>query len=93
MYEAYFKSVLAALERALRAVAPGGAAALFLGNATFGGVEVPFHAVFAEHLSRRGWRPETLYADEIKRRKLFRGRRNVSPEGIRFEYLLVLRRV
>jgi DNA modification methylase len=89
--EIYFKSVLHVLGKAMSQIEPGGRAAIFIGNATFSGVEFSFHQIFREHLGRHGFEFERLLADEIKSRRLFKGRLNPSPNGITSEYLLVLR--
>jgi len=88
----YFRSVLFALEKVMRKLQAGGIAAIFVGNATFSGVEFPFHQIFREHLGSRGFTYERLLVDRIKGRRLFRGRQNPSPNGISSEYLLVLKK-
>jgi len=89
--EIYFKSVLHVLGKAMSQVRTGGRAAIFIGNATFSGVEFSFHQIFREHFGKQGFQFERLLADEIKSRRLFKGRLNPSPNGITVEYLLVLR--
>jgi len=71
---------------------PDGIAAIFVGNATFSGIEFPFHQIFREHLETKGYVFDRLLIDKIKGRRLFRGRQNLSPNGIASEYLLVLRK-
>lgn len=92
-YDTYFKSVIYALERVLERLKPGGVAAIFVGNATFSGVEVPYYKVFKEHFESKGFKYEGLLIDEIKARRLFKGRKNPSPNGIEREYLLILRKL
>jgi hypothetical protein len=89
--EIYFKSVLHVLGKAMSQVKTGGRAAIFIGNATFSGIEFSFHQIFREHFGQQGFQFERLLADEIKSRRLFKGRLNPSPNGITVEYLLVLR--
>ncbi|MEM0135342.1 MAG: DNA methyltransferase [Thermoplasmatales archaeon] len=88
----YFKSVLYILDKCLRALKPSGTAAIFVGNATFSGVEFPFHDIFREHFESNGFQFELLLEDEIVGRRLFRGRKNLSPNGMGFEYLLIMRK-
>jgi hypothetical protein len=90
--DVYFRSVLFILEKVMNKLKPNGVAAIFVGNATFSGVEFPFHRIFREHLESKGYMYERLLVDKIKSRKLFKGRLNPSPNGIASEYLLVLRR-
>ena len=90
--ERYFASILFVLGRVLGRIEPGGHAALFVGNATFAGVEMPYAQIFWEHLGPEGYAFERLLEDPIRGHRLFRGRRNRSPDGIAVERLLVLRR-
>ncbi len=86
----YFQSVLFVLGRVMSLLRTNGTAAIFIGNATFSGVEFPFADIFREHFESRGFVFERLLIDQIKARRLFRGRQNPSPNGISFESLLVL---
>jgi DNA modification methylase len=88
-YDCYFKSVIKGLEKVLSKVT--GYAAIFVGNATYGGIEPPYQDIFKEHFVNKGFVEERILIDLIKSRKLFRGRRNLSPNGIEREYLLVLK--
>jgi len=87
----YFKSVLYIIDKCMRALKPGGTAAIFVGNATFSGVEFPFYDIFREHFEGNGFQFELLLEDEIAGRRLFKGRKNLSPNGMGSEYLLVMR--
>jgi len=88
-YECYFKSVLKGLEMVLKKVTSN--IGIFVGNATYGGIEPPYHEIFTEHFINRGFRHKKTLIDKIKSRKLFKGRRNPSPTGIEKEYLVVLK--
>lgn len=90
--QTYFKSVLYCLEKVMERLNSNGYAAIFVGNATFSGVRMPFHKIFREHFEERGYLFNGLLKDKIKARRLFRGRNNLSPDGIAFEYLLVMRK-
>jgi hypothetical protein len=88
-YDCYFKSVAKSLGNIMSMVK--GYAGIFVGNATYGGIEPPYHQIFIEHFEKRGFTHERTLVDEIKSRKLFTGRKNASPSGIRREYLIVLK--
>ena len=88
----YFKSVLYVLDKCMRALKPSGTAAIFVGNATFSGIEFPFYDIFREHFESNGFLFELLLEDEIVGRRLFRGRKNLSPNGMGSEYLLVMKK-
>jgi DNA modification methylase len=88
----YFKSVLYILDKCMIQLKPGGTAAIFVGNATFSGVEFPFYDIFKEHFESNGYVFDLLLEDEIVGRRLFRGRNNLSPNGMSSEYLLIMRK-
>lgn len=89
---AYFKSVLFILDKCMRVLKPSGTAAIFVGNATFSGIEFPFYDIFMEHFESNGFKLELLLEDEIVGRRLFKGRKNLSPNGMDSEYLLVMKK-
>ncbi|MCK4420107.1 hypothetical protein KAV79_09890 [Candidatus Aerophobetes bacterium] len=88
-YEVYFRSVIAGLENITKRVR--GYVGIFVGNATYGGVEPPYHRIFTEHFESKGFIHEKTLIDKVLSRKLFKGRRNLSPNGIEFEYLIVFK--
>lgn len=88
----YFKSVLFILDKCMRNLKPSGTAAIFVGNATFSGIEFPFYDIFREHFESNGFQLELLLEDEIVGRRLFKGRKNLSPNGMNLEYLLVMKK-
>lgn len=88
-YDAYFRTVLAALER--HAPRPGGVLAVFIGPATLAGAAIPVHRIIREHLEAKGYEHVQTLADTIKARKIFRRRKNPNPDGIQKEYLLIMR--
>jgi len=92
-YDAYFYSLIPAFEKFSNSISTKGFMAIFVGNASLSGYSVPIHLILKEHLSRKGFEHYRTYVDEIKARRLFRGRFNVSPEGIQEELLLVLRKI
>lgn len=89
VYETYFKSVLRVFETLGGMVT--GYMGIFVGNATFSGIMPPYDVIFIEHLEEHGFKHVKTYVDVIKARKLFRNRRNASPNGIEAENLVILR--
>jgi len=90
--DAYFYYTLRALENAAGRLRPGGVLCVFVGNATAEGIEVETWRIIREHFEARGFVPVAALEDRIPGRRLFRGRRNKNPDGIRSEILLVMRR-
>ena len=76
----------------MHALKASGTAAIFVGNATFSGVEFPFCDIFREHFENNCFQFELILENEIVGRRLFRGRKNLSPNGMGSEYLLVMKK-
>ena len=89
LYDTYFKSILYILENLAKNI--NHKMGIFVGNATFGGVSPPFDKIFSEHLESCGLIHERTLIDRIKVRNLFRNRKNISPNGIEKEYLIIMK--
>ena len=88
-YDCYFKSVIKALENIMFRV--NKYSAIFVGNATYGGIEPPYAQIFVEHFENKGFTHIRTLLDQIVARKLFLGRKNLSPSGIKEESLVILK--
>lgn len=91
-YDSYFYSLFRAFEKFSTNLKPSRHMAIFVGNSSLAGIDVPIHRILREHLSAHGLQYEEIYVDEIKNRKLFKGRKNKSPDGMEQEYFLILRK-
>ncbi len=89
IYEKYFTSVLGVFDRLGKNVTDY--MGIFVGNASFSGVSPPYDIIFVEHLENSGFEHILTYVDVIKSRKLFRNRKNASPNGIETESLVILK--
>jgi hypothetical protein len=92
LLDSYFYYTLISLENAAKTVASGGRLCVFVGNPKIEGVEVVIWQVIAEYFQERGYEIENVYEDEIKNRQLFRNRKNKNPEGMKSEFLLVMKK-
>lgn len=89
VYEIYFKSVLKVFETLGKNVTDY--MGIFVGNATFSGIMPHYDIIFTEHLEEHGFEHVKTYVDIIKARKLFKNRKNASPNGIETESLVILK--
>lgn len=89
VYEKYFISILGVFERLGKNITDY--MGIFVGNASFSGISPPYDIIFIEHLENIGFEHVSTYVDEIKSRKLFRNRKNASPNGIETESLVILK--
>jgi len=89
VYEKYFTSVLGVFERLGKNVTDY--LGIFVGNASFSGISPLYDIIFIEHLENHGFEHVVTYVDTIKSRKLFKNRKNASPNGIETENLVILK--
>ena len=90
--DSYFCHTVNALENAMRQLKPGAAACIFVGNPRIDGITVELWRILAEYFRERGFMFEKVYEDRIQTRKLFGGRKNKNPDGMKSEFLLILRK-
>ena len=90
--DSYFCHTVNALENAMDQLKPNGAACIFVGNPRIDGITVELWRILAEYFTERGWTFEKVYEDRIKTRKLFGARKNKNPDGMKSEFLLILRK-
>ena len=90
--DSYFCHTVNALENAMRQLRRNAAACIFVGNPRIDGITVEIWRILAEYFTERGFAFEKVYEDRIKTRKLFGARKNKNPDGMKSEYLLILRK-
>ena len=90
--DSYFCHTVNALENAMDQLKPNAAACIFVGNPRIDGITVELWRILAEYFMERGWTFEKVYEDRIKTRKLFGARKNKNPDGMKSEFLLILRK-
>ena len=90
--DSYFCHTVNALENAMVQLKPNAAACIFVGNPRIDGITVELWRILAEYFTERGWTFEKVYEDRIKTRKLFGARKNKNPDGMKSEFLLILRK-
>ncbi len=90
--DSYFCHTVNALENAMSQLKPGAAACIFVGNPRIDGITVELWRILAEYFRERGFMFEKVYEDRIQTRKLFGGRKNKNPDGMKSEFLLILRK-
>ncbi len=90
--DSYFCHTLNALENAMDSLEPGAPACIFVGNPKIDGIEVEIWRIVMEYFTERGFAFEKVYEDRIQTRKLFGARKNKNPDGMKSEFMLVLRK-
>ena len=90
--DSYFCHTVNALENSMNQLKPNAAACIFVGNPRIDGIMVEIWRILAEYFTERGWTFEKVYEDRIKTRKLFGARKNKNPDGMKSEFLLILRK-
>ena len=93
LYDSYFWFTIQSLENSVNSLADGGHLCILVGNPKMQGVKVEIWKVIYEHfIDSMKFKLVELYEDRIVHRKLFSGRKNQNPDGMRSEYLLVLQK-
>jgi hypothetical protein len=90
--DSYFCYVLQSFENSMNLLKKNSRACIFIGNPRVDGIEVEIWRIIKEYFTPRGFVFENVYEDKIKTRQLFKMRNNKNPEGMKSEFLLVLRK-
>ncbi len=90
--DSYFCHTINALENTVNRLKPNATACIFVGNPRIDGITVELWRILAEYFTERGYQFEKVYEDRIKTRQLFGVRKNKNPDGMKSEYLLILRK-
>ncbi|OQY46147.1 MAG: adenine specific DNA methylase Mod [Anaerolineaceae bacterium 4572_78] len=89
---AYFCHTINAIENMMCQLKSGGHACIFIGNPKVDGIEVEIWRILKEYFIEKGYVFQHVFEDVIKRRQLFKYRKNKNPSGMKSEFLLVLRK-
>ncbi|MCG8621884.1 MAG: adenine specific DNA methylase Mod, partial [Proteobacteria bacterium] len=92
LLDSYFCHTINALENAMNQLKPDGTACIFIGNPLIDGIKVEIWRILMEYFTNNGYSFENLYEDRIKNRQLFGTRKNKNPDGMKSEFLLILRK-
>lgn len=90
--DSYFCHTLNALENSMNELKNNSAACIFVGNPRIDGITVELWRIIAEYFTERGFKFEKVYEDRIKTRQLFGTRKNKNPDGMKSEFMLILRK-
>jgi hypothetical protein len=93
MLDSYFYYTIRALENASKALIKDGFLCVFVGNPKVDGLEVETWRIISEYFVQHGYRFLHVYEDQIKNRQLFRNRKNKNPDGMKSEFLLVMKKI
>ena len=92
LLDSYFCHTINALENAMNQLRENGTACIFIGNPLIDGIKVEIWRILMEYFTDTGYLFENLYEDRIKNRQLFGTRKNKNPDGMKSEFLLILRK-
>ena len=91
--DSYFCHTVNALENAMNRLKPNAAACIFVGNPRIDGITVELWRILSEYFTEQGFSHEKVYEDRIKTRQLFGVRKNKNPDGMKSEFLLILKKI
>ena len=92
LLDSYFCHTINALENSMNCLKSNATACIFVGNPLIDGIKVEIWRILMEYFTERGFVFEKIYEDRIKARQLFGARKNKNPEGMKSEFLLILRK-
>ena len=92
LLDSYFCHTINALENAMNQLKANARACIFIGNPLIDGIKVEIWRILMEYFVDNGYFFENLYEDRIKNRQLFGTRKNKNPDGMKSEFLLILRK-
>ena len=92
LLDSYFCHTINALENAMNQLKADATACIFIGNPLIDGIKVEIWRILMEYFTDSGYVFENLYEDRIKNRQLFGTRKNKNPDGMKSEFLLILRK-
>ena len=92
LLDSYFCHTINALENAMNQLKAKATACIFIGNPLIDGIKVEIWRILMEYFTDKGYFFESLYEDRIKNRQLFGTRKNKNPDGMKSEFLLILRK-
>lgn len=94
LLHAYFEFTLAALDNAVQHLKSGGYLCVFVGNPQMEHTVVEIWKAIYDHLVADGrFELVDILEDPIKNRKLFGGRNNPNPDGMKSEFMLILQKL
>lgn len=85
----YFYDMHLIIENVNRYLKQNGLFGLFIGNPTVMGYQVPCHKIFYEIFVNLGLNIKEFGYDEIVSPRLLKGRQNLSPDGMKAEWLII----
>ena len=92
LLDSYFCHTVNALENVMNRLKTDATACIFIGNPLIDGIKVEIWRILMEYFTNNGYTLENLYEDRIKNRQLFGTRKNKNPDGMKSEFLLILRK-
>ena len=92
LLDSYFCHTINALENSMAQLKSNATACIFIGNPLIDGNKVEIWRILKEYFTDNGYSFEKVYEDRIKSRQLFGARKNKNPDGMKSEFLLILRK-
>ncbi len=85
----YFYDMYLIIEKVIRYLKQQGIFGFFIGNPTVLGYQVPCHKIFYQIFIDLGLNIKEFGYDEIVSPRLLKGRQNLSPDGMKAEWLII----
>jgi len=91
LFDSYFWFTLKSLEKSCERLKNGGRMCIFIGNPVMNGYTIEIWKTIYEYfITNLNFKLIDIYDDKIVNRKLFNGRKNKNPNGMKSEFMLIL---
>ncbi|BDQ01955.1 DNA methyltransferase [Ignavibacterium sp.] len=92
LVDSYFCHTLNTFKNAMYHIKDGGIICIFIGNPKVDGEEVEIWKIFREYFEKLDFKLIEVLEDKIVTRQLFSSRNNKNPEGMKSEFMLIMRK-
>jgi len=93
IFDSYFYYIFNIINNYSNKLTKNGKLCIFVGSPTFKGYNVSIWEFLMEYFLEKGFIIEEVFADPIVSRKLANNRKNNNPNGMKYEYLIILNKI
>ena len=93
IFDSYFYYIFNTINNYSKNLKKNGKLCIFVGSPTFKGHNVSIWEFLMEYFLEKGFVIEEVFADPIVSRKLANNRKNNNPNGMKYEYLIILNKI
>ena len=93
IFDSYFYHIFNTTNNYSKNLKKNGKLCIFVGSPSFKGYNVSIWEFLIDYFLEKGFNIEEVFADPIVSRKLANNRKNNNPNGMKYEYLIILNKI